>query len=207
MTDNSEFVQPEKMLTLKRVTEDLKKDGCEHLMLNQQCKLRLLKGTTIFSLVFQPNLNVGGYGGATLDLNHPLIMMPATDIVKIGTKDKCTKFAVQEKIFKEFTGYLLNPEGNKIAYLSANMYLLPPTYGVNYSSSVEDQVQGIHQEVKRWAHFDDIITDFNYAKEMWKYLMIHSVDGGLWESYYNKAWDGKAYKPHMDIHWSTHEYV
>ena len=37
------------------------------------------------------------------------MMETCSDVVKIGTNKERTKYAIQEKLFDEFTGYLVDP--------------------------------------------------------------------------------------------------
>ena len=208
LTESSFYDQKKNYLVIQRVNEDTKRAACKKLCESNQLSIRFTEGTTIFSMVMRANVTRGGIGGGTLDRGSPFRLVPATDIVKLGTTSGATRFGVQNKIITSFTGYLLDPDGKSIAYVSALVKLMPPVVNkvTGWIERVyEELAEGPVTEVTRWAHISDIWSDEAYSYKFWKYLMIHSVPGKWWKEEYKRFWDGKNDAPDALVKWNVHE--
>ena len=140
----------------------------------------------------------------------PFYTQVCTDLKKISTKEGKTKYAIHEKLFEEFTGYLPDKETGKIIMVSGKVKVLKPIYGYNTglrsldTHLVEDMMDGQYPIHKRWALIEDIFNDYDMTKQLLKYFLSHQAPRELWVDAYYKAYDLLS-MPHENITWHGKE--
>ena len=72
---------------------------------------------------FEQKVNMLSRGkvGATINLQSMFLMEPCQDFIKVNTKDGKTRYAIQEKSFVDFNGYLADKSARTIKMVSGTV--------------------------------------------------------------------------------------
>ena len=150
----------------------------KNLWVNQQICLRLLRATTMFRFIRKPNTKSGGRSGSTLVKDEPFICEPCFDLQRINTVEGGTRYGIIEKLFENFTGYLIDWKEEKLTMVSASVKCLQPKYGSENDITagfVESMMEGPTIQKIRWADVDDVWNDETMTKRLYKYLKAYGV--------------------------------
>ena len=133
----------------------------------------------------------------------------ATDIEKLRTSEGKTICGIKNKTLLEITGFQTDSKDKKIEYVAAIVNVHPVVsehYYDGNSRAIEDRVEGICVQAKRWAVVDDVWEDRIYAMKLWKYFKAYQVPADLWLPGYEKQWKNSSEgMPHENVTWSASE--
>ena len=209
IAENVHYEQGSRYLVIsggRKSPEEMKKI-LSKLWSNGQVWLRILRATGMFRFIRKANVISGGSSGARLSEDEPFRFEPCDGIVRINSVQGATRYAIREKIFIKFTGYMLDKNG-QIAMVAGSVMEMEPVYGRNATRSrefVENMFEGPTSNKIRWAEVSDVWNEYMMAKRLLKYLLSHGVDEKYWRNGYDQVWKNEDEKPLETLQWSAAE--
>lgn len=209
LNDYSGYSQKKRLLLVKGTNSDRLYNAVSDLWVKSQCRLRFLKGTYTFRFERKANTTSGGALGSSMSSKNPFRNDVAMDVVKTGTMNGVTRYAIKEKVFMVFTGFLEERKTTTIKMVSALVRCLQPRYGVGggavAANFVEDNFEGLSEMKIRWADIDDIWNDMTLATKLIKYFISHGVSSERWIRGYRKTWSKDEQGPIDLVKWNATE--